>query len=103
MPKISMVLTSFNHEKYIREATDSVLNQGFTDFELKIWDDASADRSWEVINSYLDPSIKVFHNDVSKRLLYQKAYNDQAHLPLRSAAEKRSGVVPCSASSVLEH
>lgn len=67
MPKVSVVLTSFNHEKFIREAVDSVLNQTFTDFELIIWDDASADGSWAVINSYSDPRIKVFHNEVTKR------------------------------------
>ncbi len=70
MPKVSVVLTSFNHEKFIREAVDSVLNQTFTDFELIIWDDASADGSWAVINSYSDPRIKVFHNEVTKRGIY---------------------------------
>ena len=45
MPKVSVILTSFNHEKYIREAIDSILNQAFTDFELIIWDDASTDDS----------------------------------------------------------
>lgn len=67
MPKISVILTSFNHEKFIREAIDSVLNQTFTDFELIIWDDASTDNSWAIINTYSDPRIKVFRNDETKR------------------------------------
>ncbi|MDD1605895.1 MAG: glycosyltransferase, partial [Methylococcaceae bacterium] len=67
MPKISVILTSFNHEKYIQEAIDSVLNQTFTDFELIIWDDASTDNSWDLINQYSDPRIKAFRNDVQKR------------------------------------
>lgn len=70
MAKVSVILTSFNHEKYIREAIDSVLKQTYTDFELIIWDDASADKSWEIINSYADPRIKAFRNDVSKRGIY---------------------------------
>ena len=70
MPKISVILTSFNHERFIREAIDSVLNQTFTDFELIIWDDASTDSSWEVINSYSDSRIKAFCNEVSKRGVY---------------------------------
>lgn len=70
MPKVSVILTSFNHEKYIREAIDSVLNQSFTDFELIIWDDASTDDSWAVINDYSDPRIKSFRNKVSKRGIY---------------------------------
>jgi glycosyltransferase involved in cell wall biosynthesis len=70
MPRVSVILTSFNHEKYIREAIDSVIDQSFTDFELNIWDDASADGSWAVINSYSDPRIKAFRNEVSKRGIY---------------------------------
>jgi glycosyltransferase involved in cell wall biosynthesis len=70
MPKVSVILTSFNHEKYIREAIDSVLDQSFTDFELNIWDDASADGSWAAINSYSDPRIKAIRNTVSKRGIY---------------------------------
>lgn len=70
MPKISVILTSFNHEKYIREAMDSVLNQTFTDYELIIWDDASSDGSWAVINSYSDLRIKAFRNEVTKRGIY---------------------------------
>ena len=68
VPKVPVILTSFNHEKYIRQAIDGALNQSFTDFELNIRDDASADGSWEVINSYSDPRIKAFRNDVSKRV-----------------------------------
>jgi glycosyltransferase involved in cell wall biosynthesis len=65
MPKVSVILTSFNHDKYIREAIDSVLQQTFTDFELIIWDDASSDDSWSLINQYTDIRIKAFRNDVN--------------------------------------
>lgn len=70
MPRISVILTSFNHEKYIREAIDSVLGQTFADLELIIWDDASTDGSWAIIQSYADPRIKTFRNEVSRRGIY---------------------------------
>ena len=70
MPKVSVILTSFNHAKYLREAIDSALNQTFTDFELIIWDDASSDDSWEIIQGYQDPRIKAFRNDVQRRGIY---------------------------------
>ena len=63
MPKVSVVLTSLNHAKYICEAIDSVLNQIFTDFELIILDDASSDNSWDLINQYSDPRIKAFRSE----------------------------------------
>ncbi len=69
-PKVSVILTSFNHEKYLREAIDSALAQTFTDFELIIWDDASSDNSWEIIQSYDDPRIKAFRNDQQRRGIY---------------------------------
>lgn len=62
MPKVSVLLTSFNHAKFIREAIDSVLRQTFTDFELLILDDASTDESWWIIKSYADPRIKAIRN-----------------------------------------
>ena len=49
MPRVSIILTSFNHAKYLREAIESALNQTFQDFEIIIWDDASVDNSWEII------------------------------------------------------
>ena len=70
MPLVSVILTSFNHEKYIREAIDSVLQQTFKDFELIIWDDASEDNSWEIINSYLDDRVLKFRNSTIKRGVY---------------------------------
>ena len=63
MPKVTVFLTSFNHSKYIREAIESALNQSFTDFELIIWDDASTDESWSIINEYDDPRICAFRNE----------------------------------------
>ena len=63
MPKVSVILTSYNHGKYIREAIDSVLNQTYADFELIIWDDCSSDDSWRIINNYTDPRVKAYCND----------------------------------------
>lgn len=69
-PRVSVILTSFNHEKYLNEAIDSVLNQSFEDFELIIWDDASSDNSWEIIQSYHDLRIKTFRNSEQRRGIY---------------------------------
>ena len=66
VPTVSVILTSFNHERYIREAIESVLSQTFTDFELIIWDDCSSDSSWGTINQYSDPRIKAFRNEANK-------------------------------------
>ncbi len=62
MVKVTVILTSYNHVKYINEAIDSVLNQTFNDYELIIWDDCSSDGSWAVIQSYKDSRIKAYRN-----------------------------------------
>jgi glycosyltransferase involved in cell wall biosynthesis len=80
MSKVSIILTSFNHEKYLKEAIDSALNQTFTDFELIIWDDASSDNSWHLIQQYSDPRIKALRNEEQKRGIWgiNKAISEMA-------------------------
>lgn len=56
-PKVSVIIKSFNHEKYIAGAINSILNQSFQDFEIVVTDDASTDKSSEIIRSFKDPRI----------------------------------------------
>lgn len=56
---ISVLMSVYNGEKYLREAIDSVLAQSLTDFEFVIVNDGSTDRSGEILASYSDPRFKV--------------------------------------------
>ncbi|SDB22400.1 Glycosyltransferase involved in cell wall bisynthesis [Flavobacteriaceae bacterium MAR_2010_188] len=56
-PKISVVMATYNGEKFIAEAIDSILNQTFTDFEFIIVNDGSTDATESIIESYNDPRI----------------------------------------------
>ncbi len=69
-PIVSVILTSYNHSTFIREAINSVLDQSFEDFELIIWDDNSQDNSWDIIKSYSDKRIKAFKNEVNRGPCY---------------------------------
>lgn len=51
---ISILVTSYNYDKYIKNAIDSIKNQTFEDWELIIVDDASEDRSVEIITKATD-------------------------------------------------
>lgn len=62
MPKVSIILTSYNHGNYIASAIESALNQTFSDFELLIFDDGSSDNSHEIIKTFKDSRIKLFLN-----------------------------------------
>jgi len=69
-PKVSIVFTSYNHEPFLRQALDSVINQTYENWELLIWDDVSSDDSWNIIQSYTDPRIRSFRNDRTRRYIY---------------------------------
>jgi len=51
-PLISVVLCSFNGEKFIGEQIDSILKQAYSNFELIISDDASTDSTAEILRRY---------------------------------------------------
>lgn len=56
---VSVVIPSYNREKTIKFAVNSVLNQTYQDFEIIIVDDCSTDGSVEVIKSMTDPRIRL--------------------------------------------
>lgn len=45
MPKVSVIVPNYNHEKYLPKRIESILNQTYTDFELLLLDDCSTDNS----------------------------------------------------------
>lgn len=51
MCKISVIVPVYNAEKYIERCVDSLLHQGFDDFELILVDDGSTDNSAKIINA----------------------------------------------------
>ncbi len=60
MPKVSVCMAAYNHERYVGRAIQSVLDQTYQDWELIISDDASTDHTPEIISDFSDPRIKFF-------------------------------------------
>lgn len=58
--RFSIIIASYNIEKYIGEAIESVLNQNFSNFELIIIDDCSTDKTIQEIKKYKDEKIQVY-------------------------------------------
>ena len=63
MPRISVVMSVYNGEKYLSEAIKSILNQIYKDFEFIIIDDGSTDSSRAIITSFKDDRIKPLINE----------------------------------------
>lgn len=66
VPLVSVIMPVYNTEAYLGEAIRSVLDQHFTDLELIVVDDGSADGSADVISSFTDPRIR-FERHTSNR------------------------------------
>ncbi len=58
-PAVSIVLPAFNREGSIRMAIESVLRQSWTDFELIVVDDGSADATMARVAEVQDPRIRL--------------------------------------------
>ncbi|MEO7534677.1 MAG: glycosyltransferase family 2 protein [Ferruginibacter sp.] len=53
-PKISVIIPTFNAEKTIAKALDSILFQAFSNYEILVLDGKSADGTLEIIKSYAE-------------------------------------------------
>ncbi|MYL30781.1 glycosyltransferase [Halobacillus halophilus] len=68
MPKISVLMSVFNDEDYIKEAIYSLIHQTYQDFEIIIIDDGSVDQTASIISSIKDPRIKLYKNKTNEGL-----------------------------------
>jgi glycosyltransferase involved in cell wall biosynthesis len=75
-PLVSLILLSYNYEAYVGDAIRSVLAQTYPHWELIVIDDASTDRSLEVIRSFSDPRIRLLRRkrNVGPSASYNQAY-----------------------------
>jgi alpha-1,3-rhamnosyltransferase len=50
-PLVSVIVPSYNHEKYITECIESIVNQTYSNFEIIVIDDGSMDNSVNILNN----------------------------------------------------
>lgn len=62
-PLVSVYMVTYNTEKYIGKAIDSVLAQTYFDLELIIVDDGSTDNTASIVSSYNDPRIEYVYKE----------------------------------------
>lgn len=67
MPKVSVIMSIFNEERYLKESIESILNQTYGDFEFIICDDGSTDSSLDIVRSYMkkDERIILLKNETN--------------------------------------
>ena len=70
MKLVSIVLPTYNGEKFLRQSIESVLNQTYQNWELIIVNDCSTDSSLKIAEEYAkkDSRVKVISNSSNKKL-----------------------------------
>ena len=58
-PLVSIVLTLYNGEEFIRQTIENICAQTYANWELIVVNDASTDRSSEIVHSFTDPRIRI--------------------------------------------
>lgn len=59
MPKVSIVIPTYNVENYLRECMESVINQTLSDIEIICINDGSTDGSLKILREYADRDERV--------------------------------------------
>lgn len=70
IPEISVIMSVYNGETYLKEAIESVINQTFKNWEFIIINDCSTDSTAEILSEFAskDERIKVHPNEVNLKL-----------------------------------
>jgi glycosyltransferase involved in cell wall biosynthesis len=78
IPRVSVIIPTFNRSEYIKDSINSVFNQTYRDIEVIICDDASTDDTLRVINSIKSNSPFPIHVEVLLVNLGVSAARNQA-------------------------
>ncbi|MCA1962259.1 MAG: glycosyltransferase [Desulfomonile sp.] len=62
-PLVSVIIPSYNHEVYVRQALESVLTSSVKDIEVIVVDDGSTDRSIEEIQQAADSRVRLIRQE----------------------------------------
>lgn len=90
MPKVSIIMTSYNKPGYITKSIQSMLDQTFTDFELFLMDDNSNSATITAIEPFLtDTRIKFYQSDV--QTMNERVEKVRYAVLINEALQKASG------------
>jgi len=65
-PLLTVIIPAFNAGAFVREAIESVLENGFSDLELLVIDDGSTDNTAEVVNAIRHPALSLVQQQTNQ-------------------------------------
>lgn len=74
IPKVTVMMMTYNAQQYLREAIESILNQTYKNFELVTYDDGSTDQTPNIIHSYKDSRIRYIRSKKNHGVAYARSH-----------------------------
>lgn len=74
-PLVSIIIPTFNREKFLPETIHSVLNQSYSSIELIVLDDGSTDNTIDLLKGYEPDLIWCHHSNMGEALTVNKGLN----------------------------
>ena len=75
LPVVSVICICFNHEDFVQQAINSVLNQTYKNIELIVINNASSDNSHDVITKIADKNPSIKYIQFTELVSSTKAFN----------------------------
>lgn len=69
-PLVSIIMSVFNGEQFLRESVNSILNQTYKNYEIIVIDDGSTDNTNQILSSYVNSKLQVYKNETNQGLIY---------------------------------
>lgn len=98
-PRLAVVISCYNYERFVGHAIRSVLDQGRQDCELVVVDDGSTDGSWDVINGSGATAFKVGNGGQVAACLYGL---DQTRAPFVLFLDADDELKPGSIGAIID-
>ncbi|BAY91940.1 MULTISPECIES: glycosyltransferase family 2 protein [unclassified Tolypothrix] len=71
-PRVSIIIPAYNTDNYIKQAIESALGQTESRIEVIVVDDASTDKTVEVVRTFTDQRLKLLVNESNKGPSYSR-------------------------------
>jgi len=74
-PSVSTIISTYNRDKYLKRAIDSILNQTFKDLEIIVVDDSTDDRIANIVSEFSKNDSRLVYVKNESRLGFIKSLN----------------------------
>ncbi len=71
-PQITVLMTSYNTGRYIKDAINSILSQTYQDFELIVINDGSTDNTDEIVTGIRDDRLRYIRSDKNQGIPFSR-------------------------------